>query len=48
MGAQMTQRIAALAAGAAVAVLVLSGCAPEAGARDRGESAGQRQAFPAV
>lgn len=48
MGAQMTQRIAALAAGAAVAVLVLSGCAPETGARDRGESAAQRQAFPAV
>jgi pimeloyl-ACP methyl ester carboxylesterase len=45
---RLKTRIAALAAGVAVAALVLSGCAPETGAVGGGESAAQQRAFPAV
>ncbi len=50
MGNRMTQRIAALAAGAAAAALVLSGCAAgSAGSGDPAtESDRQREAFPAL
>lgn len=41
-------KIGAVAAGLALAAPALSGCAPETGDRDSGESAAQRQAFPAV